>query len=285
MWYVRKSNNRKINENRFESLIRIKFWLESKLIRPITEWGISRRQSILFKKIKSSQIQRCSIKYENWQENLLLLWPKWKDWSDRRTLLGEARKTSSLITKFIENCWCCFESSPYGMASGLRLLFLPFFHLLPGTWSNGLLTQVPHSTCLTSGGCSQPFMQYRVAILWREWDRTTAHFKQHEKETSALNLKWMENGETISFMMFYSSQNFGANLFSVRAATKRGVRVVFDNGGVSITYNSSVVATGTSNRTNLYLLNFELVNHINKKEDTSVVQPHLSPFKNQCSIN
>ncbi len=76
----------------------------------------------------------------------------------------------------------------------------------------------------------------------------------------------------------------GANLFSVRAATKRGVKVALDNDGVSITYNSSVVATGASNGTNLYLLHFEPVNHIN--EDTSVVNPiSLHSQTNAASIN
>jgi hypothetical protein len=38
--------NRKIRQNWFESFIRIKFWLESKLIRQITEWPLSDIASI-----------------------------------------------------------------------------------------------------------------------------------------------------------------------------------------------------------------------------------------------
>jgi hypothetical protein len=97
---------------------------------------------------------------------------------------------------------------------------------------------------------------------------------------SQVNGEWRNN--IIYDVLFVPK--LGANLFSVRAATKRGVKVVFDNDGVSITYNSSVVATGTSNGTNLYLLDFEPVNHIN--EDTSVVNPiSLLSKTNAASIN
>jgi hypothetical protein len=51
-----------------------------------------------------------------------------------------------------------------------------------------------------------------------------------------------------------------SKFISIRAVAKKGAKILFDNAGVSITHHSSVVATGTSKGTNLYLLDFEPVN-------------------------
>ena len=73
---------------------------------------------------------------------------------------------------------------------------------------------------------------------------------------SKVNGEWKNN--TLHDVLFVPK--LGANLFSIRAVAKRGAKILFDNEGVSITHHSSVVATGTSKGTNLYLLDFEPVN-------------------------
>lgn len=96
---------------------------------------------------------------------------------------------------------------------------------------------------------------------------------------SKVNGEWKNN--TIHDALFVPK--LGANLFSIRAAARRETKILFDDEGVSITHHSSIVATGTSKGTNLYLLDFEPVNRGEPFDQSTIL--HVSSFKNNSCTN
>jgi transposase InsO family protein len=68
--------------------------------------------------------------------------------------------------------------------------------------------------------------------------------------------------------------NLGASLFSIGAATERGVKAIFDCDGVSCMKNGKVVATGTRVGKKLYLMNIKFAEQ--KTEERALIAKGVS---------